>query len=72
MFKHAPHPLETLLDAEWDRSYSKEKAVFPLKELRRSKFWPSVSRVDDGESLRSCAVKSKRDTGEYADRNSCR
>ena len=31
----------------WDRSYSLEKAIFPLEHLRYNKFWPSVSRVDD-------------------------
>jgi glycine dehydrogenase len=34
------------------RPYSREKAVFPVSTLRKSKFWPSVSRVDDGKSRR--------------------
>ena len=47
VFKNAPHPLATLTDAEWTRPYSREKAVYPVPALKRSKFWPSVSRVDD-------------------------
>lgn len=49
VFKNAPHPLESLLEDKWDRPYSREKAVYPVKELRKNKFWPAVSRVDDGE-----------------------
>jgi hypothetical protein len=30
------------------RPYSREKAVWPVSGLKRNKFWPSVSRVDDG------------------------
>jgi glycine dehydrogenase len=57
VFKHAPHPLDSIMDAEWDRPYSKEKAVFPVKELRKNKFWPSVSRVDDGMlNIADCCV----------------
>jgi glycine dehydrogenase len=45
--KHAPHTMRTALSSAWDRPYSREKAVFPVAELRFNKFWPSVSRVDD-------------------------
>ncbi|KAI9632563.1 glycine dehydrogenase mitochondrial precursor [Dioszegia hungarica] len=47
VFKHAPHPLAVLLDDKWDRPYSKQTAVYPVAGLRKSKFWPSVSRLDD-------------------------
>lgn len=50
VFKHAPHPMGLVLSDSWDRPYSREKAVYPVSALRKSKFWPSVSRVDDGES----------------------
>jgi glycine dehydrogenase len=47
VLKHAPHTMRIALSNAWDRPYSREKAVFPVPELRFNKFWPSVSRVDD-------------------------
>ncbi len=47
VLKHAPHTQRVILEGEWSRLYSREKAVFPLPYLRFNKFWPSVSRVDD-------------------------
>ena len=45
--QHAPHTMADLVDANWDRAYSREFAVFPTSETRASKFWPTVNRVDD-------------------------
>ncbi len=47
VLKHAPHTMRVVMNPEWDRSYSREKAVFPEANLRFNKFWPAVSRVDD-------------------------
>jgi len=47
VLKHAPHTQRVMVSDEWTRSYPREKGAFPLEELRFSKFWPSVSRVDD-------------------------
>lgn len=47
VLKHAPHTMRAAISEEWDRPYSREKAVFPLPELRFNKFWPAVGRVDD-------------------------
>ncbi len=47
VLKNAPHTMRVITDEEWDRPYSREKAVFPLAHLRFNKFWPHVSRVDD-------------------------
>ncbi|OCF34075.1 glycine dehydrogenase [Kwoniella heveanensis BCC8398] len=47
VFKNAPHPLSLLTEDKWDRPYSREKAVFPVPGLKKSKFWPTVGRVDD-------------------------
>ena len=47
VLKHAPHTMRVVMSDNWDRPYSREKAVFPMDELRYHKFWPSVSRVDD-------------------------
>ena len=51
VMKMAPHPLQDLLGDEWNRPYAREKAAYPLASLREKKFWPSVTRVDDGRSL---------------------
>jgi glycine dehydrogenase len=45
--KHAPHPAETLLAADWSRAYSPEVAAYPLRWVRDRKFWPPVSRIDN-------------------------
>ena len=45
--KNAPHPAEDLTDSEWKHPYSREVATYPLASLRRNKYWPSVSRVDN-------------------------
>ena len=47
VLKHAPHTQRMIISGEWDRPYSREKAIFPLDYIRFNKFWPSVSRVDD-------------------------
>lgn len=47
VLKHAPHTQRVAISENWDRPYSREKAIFPLDYLRYNKFWPAVSRVDD-------------------------
>ena len=46
VLKHAPHTATVALNDNWNRPYSREKAVYPLPQVRARKFWPSVSRVD--------------------------
>ena len=51
VMKMAPHSLRDLLEGEkWERPYSRETAAYPLPWLKEKKFWPSVTRLDDGES----------------------
>jgi glycine dehydrogenase len=50
VLKMSPHTQQDLITEEWDRSYSREKAAYPLSYLRAKKFWPSVARLDDGKS----------------------
>jgi len=45
--KNAPHTLKTITADEWSQSYSRQQAAFPLEYLTTSKFWPSVSRVNN-------------------------
>jgi glycine dehydrogenase len=47
VIKHSPHTAQVVINSNWNRSYSREKAVYPLKWVAESKFWPSVSRVDN-------------------------
>jgi glycine dehydrogenase len=47
LLKNAPHTQRVLLEGDWLRPYSREKAAFPLPHLRFNKFWPAISRVDD-------------------------
>ncbi|QCR23855.1 aminomethyl-transferring glycine dehydrogenase [Pontibacter sp. SGAir0037] len=59
VLKHAPHTQEVVLVENWDRPYSREKAVFPAPYLRENKMWPTVSRIDsaygDRNLVCSCA-----------------
>ncbi|KAF3851378.1 hypothetical protein F7725_013150 [Dissostichus mawsoni] len=44
----APHSLACISSSNWDRPYTREHAAFPLPFIRpESKFWPSISRIDD-------------------------
>ncbi|PNS20807.1 hypothetical protein CAC42_2738 [Sphaceloma murrayae] len=47
VLKMAPHSAKDLLIGEWERSYTREKAAYPLPWLKEKKFWPSVTRLDD-------------------------
>lgn len=65
MIKLAPHTIETLTADTWDRPYSRERAAFPVPELRRKKFWPPVSRIDDAYGDRNLVCECG-DVSDYA------
>ena len=44
--RQAPHSVADIT-GDWQRSYSREQAVFPLEWIRANKFWPSVNRIDN-------------------------
>ncbi|MGP1436358.1 MAG: aminomethyl-transferring glycine dehydrogenase [Phocaeicola sp.] len=44
---NAPHPEYEVVANEWNHSYSREKAVYPIQSVRDNKFWINVARVDD-------------------------
>ncbi len=48
VLKHAPHTQEVVTATEWDRPYERQRAAFPLDWVRENKFWPAVSRINDG------------------------
>jgi glycine dehydrogenase len=45
--KNAPHTVDEVTAAEWDRPYSREEAAFPAPWVRERKFWTFVGRVDN-------------------------
>jgi glycine dehydrogenase len=47
VLKMAPHTALELTADEWNHSYSREKAAYPVPGLRENKFWTSVARVDN-------------------------
>jgi len=59
VLKNAPHTQAELIANEWNHSYDREKAAFPLSWIAENKFFPTVARIDDGYGDRnlqcSCA-----------------
>ena len=47
LLKNAPHTAAVVTATEWNRPYGREQAAFPAPWTRNSKFWPSVSRIDE-------------------------
>lgn len=45
--KNAPHTQLSITAEEWNHSYTRQMAAYPLPYLRQNKFWPSVSRVNN-------------------------
>jgi glycine dehydrogenase len=57
VLKNCPHTAKSVISDDWNRSYSREKAVYPLHWVRDNKFWPSVGRIDNvrGDKNLICA-----------------
>jgi glycine dehydrogenase len=47
VLKNSPHTARAVVADDWQHSYSREQAAFPLKWVRDNKFWPSVARIDN-------------------------
>jgi len=45
--KGAPHTAEVVMADDWQHTYSREVAAFPVAALRRQKYWPPVGRADN-------------------------
>ena len=45
--KRAPHTARAVSADEWTHPYSRTRAGYPVPELRASKYWPPVGRVDN-------------------------
>lgn len=44
--RNAPHTAAATISTDWDRSYSREQAVFPVHTLKQDKYFPPVGRID--------------------------
>ena len=50
---HSPHTIEDVSRSSWDYDYSRDKAGYPVANLREKKYWPPVSRVDNAHGDRN-------------------
>jgi len=46
--QNAPHTVHEVTADTWSHPYSREVAAFPAPWVKKQKFWPSVSRIDNG------------------------
>ncbi len=54
---NAPHTAEELC-TEWTHPYSREEAVYPLEWIRQRKFFPYVSKIDNGYGDRNLVCRN--------------
>lgn len=47
VLKNAPHTAVHVTGDDWEHSYGRRKAAYPLKWIEENKFWPACARVDD-------------------------
>ena len=47
VLKNAPHTAMSVIADNWNHSYGREKAAYPLAWVKDRKFWPSVGRVNN-------------------------
>ncbi len=67
--QNAPHTMHEVCSNTWEHAYSREQAAFPAPWVRERKFWPSVSRIDNGYGDRNlvCACPPIEAYGEPED-----
>mgnify|MGYP003320735813 FL=1 len=60
MLKNAPHTAEEVSKDEWDHSYTRSRAAYPLEILKEKKFWPPIGRVNNvyGDKNLMCSCPS--------------
>ena len=46
--KNAPHTQKECISSDWNHKYTREQAAFPLKWITENKFWPYVTKIDNG------------------------
>ncbi len=45
--KNAPHTQAVVCADEWNHSYTRKEAAFPLYYVTQNKFWPAVARINN-------------------------
>ena len=48
LLQNAPHTAAEVCANNWPHPYPREQAAYPLEWIRDNKFWPHVTRVDNG------------------------
>jgi glycine dehydrogenase len=59
LLKNAPHTAVEVCADNWTHPYSRERAAYPLSWIVPHKFWPPVTRVDNGygdRNLVCCSI----------------
>jgi glycine dehydrogenase len=46
LLHNAPHTAGHATASEWNHPYTREEAVYPVKEIKEYKYWPPVGRID--------------------------
>ncbi|MBN1559532.1 aminomethyl-transferring glycine dehydrogenase [candidate division KSB1 bacterium] len=61
VLKNAPHTAAEAIADVWTHPYSRQKAFYPLAEVRSHKFWPPVARIDNtyGDRNLICSCPSR-------------
>jgi glycine dehydrogenase len=50
---NAPHTADAVTADDWDHSYPRSRAAYPVASLRRWKYWPPVGRIDGAQGDRN-------------------
>lgn len=50
---NSPHTSKMVVTDNWEHSYGREKAAYPLPYVSEAKFWPPVGRVDNAKGDRN-------------------
>ena len=69
VLKNSPHTAIEVTADNWEHTYSREKAAYPLGYIRTAKFWAPVARVDNASGDRNLVCSCPPLT-EYAEKNS--
>merc|ERR1711918_199215 len=59
--KNSQHTVGSLLNDNWDRKYTRQKAAYPIPSLKGNKMWPTVGRLDDvhGDRILVCTCEPR-------------
>ncbi|MDO5570844.1 MAG: aminomethyl-transferring glycine dehydrogenase [Bacteroidales bacterium] len=57
VLKNSPHPQYEVCGDNWNHSYTRTKAAFPLEWIEENKFWTNVARIDNALGDRNLIAK---------------